>query len=142
MQCGECKGSKVILDRMLGEYYCGGCGAVTEDSIADFSDLSFTFTGDEGSAHHSITSFLVAGKGLGTPAGDIMKQLKSLKGAYLESQTDHVERSFRQTPCIWLHLQPLPDACPTPTACRQSPFPMQGLFRIPFQADSIPKFRA
>ena len=94
MQCGECKGSKVILDRMLGEYYCGGCGAVTEDSIADFSDLSFTFTGDEGSAHHSITSFLVAGKGLGTPAGDIMKQLKSLKGAYLESQTDHVERSF------------------------------------------------
>ena len=96
MQCGECKGRNVILDNVLGEYYCGGCGVVIEENIADFSDLSFTFTGDERSVHHSITSFLVAGNGLGTPLGGIIKRLRNLKGAYLESPMDNVERNFKE----------------------------------------------
>lgn len=94
MQCGDCRGSKVILDNTLGEYYCSDCGLIIEDNIADFSDLSFTFTGDEKSVRHSVTSFLEAGKGLGTSLGDIIKSLKNLKGKYIESPTDNVERSF------------------------------------------------
>ena len=96
MQCGDCKSSKVILDDNLGEYYCSDCGLIIEDNIADFSDLSFTFTGDEKSVRHSITSFMEAGKGLGTPLGEIIKRLKNLKGRYIESPTDNVERSFQE----------------------------------------------
>ena len=96
MQCGDCRSSKIILDNILGEYYCGDCGLIIEDSIADFSDLSFTFTGDEKSIHHSITSFMEAGKGLGTPLGGIIRQLKNLKGKYIESQSDSIERSFHE----------------------------------------------
>jgi transcription initiation factor TFIIB len=96
MQCGDCKSRNVILDNALGEYYCSDCGLIIEDSLADFSDLSFAFAGDEKSGHHSVTSFMEAGKGLGTPLGDIIKRLKSLKGKYIESPSDNLERSFME----------------------------------------------
>lgn len=96
MECGDCSSKTIILDNILGEYYCGNCGLIIEDNVADFSDLSFTFTGDEKSVHHSITSFLEVGKGLGTSFRDMIKRLKNLKGKYIESPAENMERSFME----------------------------------------------
>ena len=96
MQCLDCKSKSIILDNALGEYYCGDCGLIIEDNVADFSDFSFTFTGDEKSAHHSITSYMEVGKGLRTPFGDMIKRLKNLKRRYTESPFSNTERSFTE----------------------------------------------
>lgn len=96
MNCGDCKSRNVILDDTLGEYYCSNCGLIIEDKVADFSDLSFTFTGDEKSGSHSPTSFLEAGKALGTPLGEIKRALRNLKGKYLAGPSDNLERSFNE----------------------------------------------
>ena len=97
MKCEDCRGSNIILDDILGEYYCSDCGLILEDNVADYSDLSFTFTGDKQSVHHSISSFMEAGSGrLGTPLGKIMRKLRSLKGAYVDSPTESLERGFKE----------------------------------------------
>lgn len=94
MQCGDCKRKSIILDNTLGEYYCYNCGLIIEDNIADFSDLSFTFTGDETSIHHSIASFMKANKRLGSFIGNAEKRSLGLKSQHLNSPQDNVERSF------------------------------------------------
>lgn len=94
MQCGDCKSKSIILDNTLGDYYCSDCGLIIEDNVADFSDLSFTFTGDETSIHHSITSFMRVNKGLGSVIGNTEKESLGIKSQHLNSTQDNVERSF------------------------------------------------
>jgi len=92
MPCPDCSSRNIILDWSLGECYCGSCGLIIEDRLVDYSDLSFTFTGDASSVHHSITSFMEKNHGLGTPLGKIFKMLT--RGRIRNLSPEGIERSF------------------------------------------------
>ena len=79
------------------------CGAVIEDALPDSSDLSFSFTGDATSAHHSRTSFLEEDKGLGTPQPRLKGMHYSPKRLHLDEPVDPVERGFKAA-LPWLRL--------------------------------------
>jgi transcription initiation factor TFIIB len=63
--CIACGKGQIVLDGLLGEYYCGICGLVAEEGVVDFSDVSFLFDEDNLSSQ-SPTSFTKVNKGLGT----------------------------------------------------------------------------
>ena len=92
MSCPDCSSRNIILDWSLGEVYCGNCGLIIEDKLVDYSDLSFTFTGDARSVHHSIASFMEKNRGLGTPLGMIFKMLT--RGRIKDLSPEGIERSF------------------------------------------------
>lgn len=95
MDCSGCKSaSSVILDTILGEFYCVECGLIAEDNVVDYTDLTFTFTGDEKSIHHSLVSFIKANRGLGSYIGDEERQFLGVKSKHLNSPQDNLERSF------------------------------------------------
>ena len=98
MRCVGCNSRKVILDDRLGEYYCSDCGFIIEDNIVDFTDLSFLFTKDGRIRAHSLTSFLLANKGLGTPLLRKILRLfaKNLNPRYMQGPEGSIERGFRK----------------------------------------------
>jgi transcription initiation factor TFIIB len=94
MQCGDCKSRSIVLDHALGEYYCSDCGLIIEDNVADFSDLSFTFTGDEKSIRHSIVSFMKVNRGLGSIISNAEQRRLGIGSRHMNKPGDNVERSF------------------------------------------------